>query len=269
MADVEDPPQPPLGPPEHGGYPYTRNIPVHPPRSDSSEYRRSRDTMNELAATEDGFFFGPGPYEDHHGGGLWLKDDDGWFLVRNLVGIEWSAHVCADPAKVDRLRLNARRLYAAFPDAVDELGIRELLDEPITDAEGVARWTDSICNASLPLPKEDHTGVLPPMAGVHGYPSPVAEIQRFKFDWFELWHYSEETQEVVAVTPVAPVGPVAAVAAEELAVRAIFAAPVVPAGPPPPTEAIHAVAGPREEGVDLILPPDHPFSREAFEHRPQ
>jgi Family of unknown function (DUF6424) len=31
------------------------------------------------------------PYENHHGGGLWLKDAQGWFLVRNLVGLEWSS----------------------------------------------------------------------------------------------------------------------------------------------------------------------------------
>ncbi len=59
--------------------------------------------------------------QDHHGGGLWLKDDQGWFLVKNTAGIEWSAQFCADPTKVDQLRLNARRLYSAFPDAVTQL----------------------------------------------------------------------------------------------------------------------------------------------------
>jgi hypothetical protein len=218
--------------------------------------------MHDLADTIDDFFYGPEPYEDHHGGGLWLKDEDGWFLVRNLVGIEWSAQFCADPAKVDKLRLNARRLYAAFPEAVDELGIRDLLDTPITDAAGVAQWTDSICNASVPLPKEDHTGVLPPLAGVHGYPSPVTEIQLFKFDWFELWHMSEETDEVVATTPLV------AVQEGNEGTRAIFAAPVVPAAPAPMPRGALVSAGAFGEEQDLILPPDHPFSEQAFQARP-
>jgi hypothetical protein len=262
MGDSPDHPQPPLERPEVGGYPYSRNIPVHPPRTDSPEYVKSRATMHELVDTIDDFFYGTEPYEDHHGGGLWLKDQDGWFLVRNMVGIEWSAQFCADPAKVDKLRINARRLYQAFPEAVDELNIRELLDTPITDADGVALWTDSICNASVPLPREDHTGVLPPLAGVHGYPSPVTEIQLFKFDWFDLWHYSDATQEVIAATPV-----VATDAGNE-GTRAIFAAPVVP---PEPIEApagafvTEAAAG---EVGELIFPPDHPFSQQAFQAKP-
>jgi hypothetical protein len=261
MSDDSEHAQPPLGKPEAGGFPWSRNIPRHPKRVDTREYVHSRAKMHELVDTVHDFFYGPEPYEDHHGGGLWLKDDDGWFLVRNLVGIEWSAQFCADPAKVDKLRVNAKRVYAAFPDAAAELGIRELLDTPITDADGVARWTDSICNASVPLPKEDHTGLLPPMAGVHGYPSPVTEIQLFKFDWFDLWHYSEETQEVVAATPLA-----SGFTPDE-GTRAIFAAPVVPttAGPPPPGVSIEE--GAFGEEADVVLPGNHPFSREAFSRR--
>ena len=45
----------------------------------------------------------------------WLKDEQGWFLLKNLAGIEWSAQFCADPKKVDALRQNAKRLYAKFP----------------------------------------------------------------------------------------------------------------------------------------------------------
>jgi hypothetical protein len=263
MGNGDQHPQPPLGKPEPGGYPWTRNIPVHPKRTESKDYKKSRAKMHELVDTVEDFFYGPEPYEDHHGGGLWLKDDDGWFLIRNLVGIEWSAQFCADPAKVDQLRANARRLYAAFPEAVKELGIRELLDTPITDADGVARWTDSICNASLPLPKEDHSGILPPMAGVHGYPSPVTEIQRFKYDWFDLWHYSEATDEVVATTPLA-----SALAPNE-GTRAIFAAPVVPTGPTPLPSGAFMAAGAFGEEPELQLPADHPFSEEAFDRRPE
>ena len=43
-------------------------------------------------------------------------------MVRNLAGIEWSAQFCADPAKVDLLRQNAKRLYDLLaPDTKQEL----------------------------------------------------------------------------------------------------------------------------------------------------
>jgi len=103
------------------------------------------------------------------------------------------------------LRQNARRLYEKFPDAATELGIRELLDTPITDAAGVAAWTDSICNASVPLPAPAHRGILPAFGGLHHYPAPVAEIAFFKYDDFELWVTDAQGNEV-AVAPVAARG---------------------------------------------------------------
>jgi hypothetical protein len=158
--------------------------------------------MNKMAKNVKGFFYGASPYQDHHGGGLWLKDDEGWFVVRNVAGIEWSAQFCADPAKIDALRVNAKRLYARFPEAAKELKIQKLLDTPITDAAGVAAWTDSICNASVALPALLHTGVLPKAGGIHHYPAPVAEIALFKYDDFNLW----VTDEAGKPTAVAPVG---------------------------------------------------------------
>jgi len=157
--------------------------------------------MNKLAGGIKDFVYGKPQYQDHHGGGLFLKDAQGWFMVRNLVGMEWSSQFCADPKKVDALRVNARRLYAAFPEAVQELGIRELLDTPIADADGVQRWTDSICNASVALPAPLHVGVLPKAGGIHHYPAPVAEIVCFKYDDFQLWVTDAERQPA-AVTPV-------------------------------------------------------------------
>jgi hypothetical protein len=192
---------PPVDHTEHEDMPWERNIPPHEKRSDSPDYVRARKKMVDQAKSVAGFFYGDAPYEDHHGGGLWLKDADGWFMVRNLAGIEWSAQFCADPAKVDQLRINARRLYAGFPGVAEELGIRELLDTPITDAAGVARWTDSICNASVALPKQVHTGVLPKFGGIHHYPAPVAEIAMFKFADFELW-VKDATGSPAAVVPV-------------------------------------------------------------------
>ena len=92
---------------EHEDHPWTIRIADHPRRTDSREYIASRKNTNAMAKSEKNWFFGHEPYEDHHGGGLWVKDEDGWFVVRNLAGIEWSAQFCADPTKVDALRVNA------------------------------------------------------------------------------------------------------------------------------------------------------------------
>lgn len=236
---------------EHEDHPWTRRIPDHPPRSETPTYRDARDRMNEIAEALPDFFYGPPDYEDHHGGGLWLKDEEGWFLVRNVVGIEWSAQFCADPVKVDRLRMNARRLYDRFPEAVEELGIRELLDTPIQDADDVARWTDAICNASVPLPEGPHRGVLPRAGGIHHYPAPVAEIAFFKFDDFDLWIEDDEGNEV-AVVPVARRG------SGDGRVRVLHV-DLAPSRVPGLVAEAEA-----EEPEDLILPADSPIARRAF-----
>ena len=70
------------------------NVPDHPTRADSPEYVAARNKMNQIAAGATGLVYGPPPYQDHHGGALWMKDAQGWFLVRNLAGIEWSAQFC-------------------------------------------------------------------------------------------------------------------------------------------------------------------------------
>ena len=188
---------------EHEDHGWDIEIPDHPPRSDSLEYQHSRAELRHL--TGDGTYYGPPPIQDHHGGGLWLKDSAGWFFVRNLAGIEWSAQFCANPAKVDELRQNAARLYALFPSAVAQLGIEELLATPITDAAGVAKWTDSICNASIPLSATLHCGVMPHGAGVHHYPTPITDIETFKYDDFNLF-VTDEAGHQVAVVPVGPRG---------------------------------------------------------------
>jgi hypothetical protein len=190
---------------EHEDFPWTINIPDHATRTDSPEYVKSRATMNEKARSVTDFFFGPAPYQDHHGGGLWLKDEKGWFIVKNVAGLEWSSQFCADPARVDVLRQNAQRLYALCPEAAKELGIEELLSTPIKDAAGVARWTDSICNASVPLRPAQHTGTLPLGGGIHHYPGPIIDIQFFKYADFDLWVLDEEGNPA-AVVPLKPKG---------------------------------------------------------------
>jgi Family of unknown function (DUF6424) len=254
---------------ERESHSWTIEIPDHEKRTESNEYVAARKHMNELAKSLPEFLYGKPPYQDHHGGGLWLKDADGWFLVRNLVGIEWSAQFCADPAKIDLLRQNARRLYAVFPDAVDELEIRELLDTPITDADGVKRWTDSICNASVPLPKPVHVGVVPPAetGGVHHYPSPITEIDLFKRDDFNLWVTTPEGN-LAALVPVAAHG------SGEGRTRLLLAAVPLQQGAETP---IATLVGPRkaegppmltapglEEPEPTILAADNPLSLLAF-----
>ena len=86
-------------------------------------------------------------------------------MVRNLAGVEWSAQFCANPAKIDLLRQNAKRLYDLLaPDIKQELDPDGLLDQPIQDAAGVAKWTDSIFNAGVPLHPAFHAGSCPQAA---------------------------------------------------------------------------------------------------------
>lgn len=229
--------------------PWDIQIPDHPPRSDSPEYVASRRKLHELVGQ--GTFYGPAPIQDHHGGGLWLKDSQGWFLVKNLAGMEWSSQFCADPAKVDQLRLNARRLYAMFPGVADELGITELLDTQITDAAGVAKWTDSICNASVPLPAALHTGVIPHGGGVHHYPSPITDIETFKADDFQLF-VSDEHGYPVAVSPVAPRG------SGDARVHVLWTHPASGSL----TAQLHRTAA--ATGDKLVLGEDHDLARQAF-----
>jgi hypothetical protein len=256
---------------QHEDHPWTMWIDEHPPRTDSPTYVKSRALMNKLARTIKGFLLGKPPYDDHHGGGLWLKDEDGWFLVRNLAGMEWVSQFCADPKKVDALRLNATRLYARFPEAVKELKIQKLLDTPITDAAGVAAWTDSICNASVPLSRPLHTGTLPQVGtvkgkvtGVHHYPGPVVEIQLFKREDYQLWVSIDGMRHAVA--------PVGEPGSGDGRVR-VLASEIVAGVPAEGARGLEAVPGVaqladldryRTKEGDIVLPADHPIARAAF-----
>jgi hypothetical protein len=59
----------------------------HPPRADSPQYAKSRAALKKIASAVPDWYYAheDEPYQDHHGGGLWLHDDQGWFFVRNLV----------------------------------------------------------------------------------------------------------------------------------------------------------------------------------------
>ena len=235
------------------------NVPDHPARADSPEYVAARQKMNEIAAGATGLIYGSPPYQDHHGGALWLKDDQGWFLVRNVAGIEWSAQFCADPAKVDLLRQNAKRLYDLLqPQIKQELDPDGLLDTPITDAAGVAKWTDSIFNAGVPLQPTFHTGVLPANApppggqepaGVHHYPTPIADIQLFKYDDFQLW-VTDAQGNPTAVAPVAPRG------SGNASVHVLYATPG--------SQLAQQKQAAEDANTPLTLGPDHPLAQQAY-----
>jgi hypothetical protein len=261
------------------------NVPDHPTRADSPEYVAARTKMNEIAAQAAGLIYGPGPFRDHHGSALWLQDSQGWFMVRNLAGIEWSAQFCADPAKVDLLRQNAKRIYDLLaPQVKQQLDPGGLLDTPITDADGIAKWTDSIFNAGVPLHPSFHTGVLaaagqspsapasvdsedsssgtadsttaqpgdPDPAGVHHYPTPIVDIQLFKYDDFQLW-VTDEGGNPAAVAPVSTRG------TGDARVHVLYATPGTPL-------AQQKQAAERAN-TPLILGPDHPLAKQAFQHQ--
>ena len=252
---------------ESEGHPWSINVPDHPLRADSPEYVAARKKMNEMAAGVTGLVYGPAPFQDHHGGALWLKDaQGGWFLVRNLAGIEWSAQFCADPAKVDLLRQNAKRLYDLLaPEIKQELDPGGLLDTPIQDAAGVAQWTDSVFNAGVPLQPSFHTGVLPggapagstpptaaqaqDPAGVHHYPTPIVDIQLFKYDDFQLW-VTDAQGNPAAVAPVSPRG------SGNASVHVLYATPG--------SQLAQQKQAAETANTPLVLGPDHPLSQQAY-----
>ena len=192
-------------------FPWTIAVVDHPPRTNSPGYVASRKLMTKLVRTLDRWPFAPGPYEDHHGGGLWVKDDSGWLALQSLLGIEWSAIFCADPVKIDLIRRYVARVIAAFPATLPgyaDLGYtraKKVLTTTISTSDDVATWADSIFNASLPLPHPTHSGVLPDGAGYHHYPKPIVDIDHFRYDDFDLFVTDPEGLPA-AVVPVAPRG---------------------------------------------------------------
>ena len=247
--------------PESESHPWAIDVPDHPARADSPEYVAARTKMNEIAAQATGLVYGPAPFQDHHGGALWLKDAQGWFLVRNLAGIEWSAQFCADPAKVDLLRQNAKRLYDLLaPEIKQQLDPGGLLDTVIKDAAGVAQWTDSIFNAGVPLQPSFHIGVLPQgstpdpaagaePAGVHHYPTPIVDIQLFKYDDFQLW-VTDGQGNPAAVAPVQKRG------SGDASVHVLYATPG--------SQLAQQKQAAESANRPLILGPDHPLAQQAY-----
>jgi Family of unknown function (DUF6424) len=197
--------------PEHEDFPWMIAVVDHPRRTESAGYVRSRRLMRALVATTPDWLLAGDSYQDHHGGSVWVRDDDGWLCLQLPLGVEWSAQFCADPAKIDRLRQYAVRVVAGFPATLpgyEELGYQEgadLLATEIVDAAGIAAWTDSIFNASMPLPAAMHSGVLPTGAGYHHYPKPIVDIDHFRRDDFSLF-VTDEAGLPAVVVPTSPRG---------------------------------------------------------------
>ncbi len=244
----------------------------HEPRADSPLYVRSRKLLTEIAkSTSAGsgpaWFYGPFPWEDHHGGGLWVHDGAGWFFVKNFAGMEWASQFCANPAKVEELRKNAARIYQGtfYESSKNEIlkldssyPFDTILKTPVTSAEQVATWCDSIFNASVPLPKLRHTGISPKGHGVHHYPTPVYDIELFKRDDFTLWVLDDEKQPA-AVVPMHPRG----VSKDDPRYRANYGKTAVVYATPG-TKLDKRLAAAHGRGNTLVADAQHPFSKKAF-----
>ncbi len=239
--------------------PWHVRIGDHPQRTESPDFVAAKRVAHKILATLTTYPFGPGPWQMHHGGSLWTYDGQGWFLLLGPVGIEWSAQFACDPLKVDPLRQLVQRHYAGFPQTVPELvrlGYQKadaILSQPITDADGIARYVDSIFNSCVPLAAGVHTGVVsrknPTGGGAHHYPRPIVDIQFVKRDDFILW-VTDPAYGPVAVAPVAPRG------SGDGRVELLYAQPSSPLHKQQQTA--HA------RGQRLILPASHPAAKQAF-----
>jgi hypothetical protein len=265
---------------EKEGVVFKITLPDHEQRVDSDLYKVSRAVLQAItkqAGAQDFMYpllkapnFKDG-YQDHHGGGMWVVDEQGWLFIKNLAGMEWSSQFCADPKKVDKLRAFAKRVYAKFPGSLEKIAaldeavggaaaLQKILDEPITGAAGVARWVDSVFNANVPLDAAHHTGFITstksrdaldePVGGVHHYPTPITDIQFVKYDDFKMWVTDPNDQSVLAVTPASPRGK------GDGRLRVAFATPG--------SEVHEQLRRARDTNTNLLVRADSPVAAEAF-----
>ncbi len=240
--------------------PWAINIVDHPTRTDSHWFVDAKRTAKKILATLDvsTYPYGPPPWEMHHGGSLWVLTDAGWRMYPARIGIEWSLQFCADPVKIDRLRQDAKVLVDAFPrtlPALEAFGYADaatILGEKITDAEGVARYTDSLFNSCVPLGRADHQGVLPKGAGEHYYPIPTKDGDFIRYDDFELWVTIEDGTHA-AFAPVDKRG------SHDGRAELLYARHGTAAG--------DALSAAMKDKKTVIVEADHPAALEAFKHQ--
>jgi len=283
---------------QHENFPWTIAIVDHAPRTETRQYVASRTLMHKIVDQLPDWVLRPvdnheghhggDDYEDHHGGSIWVKDEKGWLFVQQALGIEWSAQFCADPIKIDQLRLTAKRIVAAFPEtlpAYQALGYRnapELLETQIQTAEHISHWTDSIFNASMPIPRAAHTGTYPAGAGYHHYPKPIVDIVHFcrpnfkvfvadgKFPAVVVPMSGDPNDHRVRLVAAHPSAPHAHRLLEEQKIRRRRGRDIAPAGqrggayPPAPGQPI--ITDEESEGP-TVLPADDDLARQAFRVR--
>jgi hypothetical protein len=240
--------------------PWTINIVDHPNRTESRWFRESKVVVKKILATldESTYPYGAGPWQMHHGGSIWVLTDAGWRMYLARAGIEWSMQFCADPVKIDRLRTEAKVLVEAFPRTIPALGqlgygdAQEILDEQISDADGVARFTDSLFNSCVPLTPGDHEGVLPKAAGEHYYPIPVKAGDFIRRADFVLWVTLDDGTHA-AFAPVDRRG------SNDGRAELLYARHGTPAG--------DALVAAIKADKTVIVPADHPAALEAFQYQ--
>jgi hypothetical protein len=240
--------------------PWAINIVDHPKRQESPWFRDAKRTAKKILATLDAstYPYGPQPWEMHHGGSLWVLTDGGWCMYLAHAPIEWSLQFCAHTAKVDRLRRDAKALVDAFPrtvPALEQFGYADaqaILEEAITDADGVARFTDSLFNSCVPLSRADHQGVLPKGAGEHYYPIPIKGGDFVRYDDFVLWVTIEDGTHA-AFAPVDRRG------SQDGRAELLYARHGTAAG--------DALTVAMKANKTVIVERDHPAALEAFKHQ--
>lgn len=177
----------------------------HPPRTDSPEYVKSRKWL--MGVAQGGCYICGGPVDlshpqapanatgmqDHHGGGLYVKD----ILVGfNLFPLEWSMGFGADPVRVQD-----------FVNQLKEAGLSDYA-LPINTTDDVMAWVDSVSNANVKLCAPHHIGHqsshTPDVngheaVGIHFAPWPILAAQA-TCNWaiFDMWAGTTGT---IAVAP--------------------------------------------------------------------
>lgn len=185
----------------------------HPPRKDSKAYLAARrvlmrqrrggcllcDGTPDLSHPELEKVGDPKGMEDHHGGGIYVRDV---LVGLNLFPLEWSQGWAADPVKLGQLVRNLNVVLAALGEPT--------YDAEITDTPSVMAYVDSVLNANVKLCKPHHVGTQhqhTPDAngheavGIHEIPGPIFWGQ-MTCDWdrFDMWAGTTGTMAVAPAT---------------------------------------------------------------------
>ena len=145
----------------------------------------------------------------------------------------------------------------ATTDAAREFGTRGAAEDVDADvAAGLSAAVGADANAGPDVAGElagtASPGPDPGPGGVHHYPTPIVDIQLFKYDDFQLWVTDEEGNPA-AVAPVSRRG------SGDACVHVLYATPG--------SRLARRAASAQRDKVPLILGPDHPISRQAYRHQ--